>query len=195
MFFLTEQKTQAGYHILKPCSSDPFALSQSIYWFQKLDKLKFIFCNVFGHFCTTNEFVEKTKKYSRNLKKILTRLNQFPQTPLCTQSIYITAKQNLSANRTPHITRHKSYLMFNTQYIYVILVTTSASKHHKDNKKKKWSVFLFKTCLLWKWQLFLPCKWQRVENFCLSQPLQHHFTRVCLLIVVTQRNAQGRCYW
>lgn len=32
--------------------------------------------------------------------------------------------------------------------IYIILVTTSALKHHKDNKKKKWPVLLFKTCSL-----------------------------------------------
>lgn len=30
----------------------------------------------------------------------------------------------------------------------MILVTTSAPKHHKDNKKKKLSVLLFKSCSL-----------------------------------------------
>lgn len=51
--------------------------------------------------------------------------------------------------------------MFKTQYIYIILLTTSAAKHHKDNKKKKLSVLLFKICSLWRWQLFLPCKWHK----------------------------------
>lgn len=68
---LTERKnsTQEGYHIVKPCSSDAFALSQTIHRFQKLDKLKFIFCNVLGHFCSTFKLGEKTKYLPEILRK------------------------------------------------------------------------------------------------------------------------------